>query len=84
MHRRGRDLLGPVGECAQPGQHAVSCWYRWRVGSLTLEYRVLMILTVLGSVPIYSLMQVYHKRHEPGWSGLSRLLAAWPGSAGGV
>jgi putative colanic acid biosynthesis UDP-glucose lipid carrier transferase len=48
----------------------------WRVGSLTSEYRVLMILTVLGSVPIYSVMQVYHKRHE--WlSGLARLLAAW-------
>ena len=47
-----------------------------RVGSLTSEYRVLMILTVLGSVPIYSVMQVYHKRHE--WlSGLGRLLAAW-------
>jgi Undecaprenyl-phosphate glucose phosphotransferase len=47
-----------------------------RVGSLTSEYRVLMILTVLGSVPIYSVMQVYHKRHGA-LSGLSRLLAGW-------
>lgn len=48
----------------------------WRVGSLTSEYRVLIILTVLGSVPIYSMMQVYHKRHGM-LVGLGRLLAAW-------
>ena len=48
----------------------------WRVGSLTSPYRVLMILTVLGSVPIYSAMQVYHKRHGL-LVGLSRLLAGW-------
>ena len=48
----------------------------WRVGSLTSEYRVLMILTVLGSVPIYSVMQVYHKRHGL-LVGLGRLLAGW-------
>ena len=48
----------------------------WRNGSLTSEYRVLMILTVFGSVPIYSVMQVYHKRHGA-LSGLGRLLAAW-------
>lgn len=48
----------------------------WRVGSLTSEYRVLMILTILGSVPIYSVMQVYHKRHGL-LAGLGRLLAGW-------
>ncbi|VVN78675.1 undecaprenyl-phosphate glucose phosphotransferase [Pseudomonas fluorescens] len=48
----------------------------WRVGSLNSEYRILMILTVLGSVPIYSVMEVYHKRHGL-LSGLGRLLAAW-------
>jgi putative colanic acid biosynthesis UDP-glucose lipid carrier transferase len=48
----------------------------WRVGSLTSEYRILMILTVLGSVPIYSMMQVYHKRHGL-VVGLGRLLAGW-------
>lgn len=48
----------------------------WRVGSLTSEYRVLMTLTVLGSMPIYSAMQVYHKRHGL-LNGLGRLLAGW-------
>ncbi|KQZ86342.1 MULTISPECIES: undecaprenyl-phosphate glucose phosphotransferase [unclassified Pseudomonas] len=48
----------------------------WRVGSLTSPYRILMILTVLGSVPIYSMMQVYHKRHGL-VVGLGRLLAGW-------
>lgn len=48
----------------------------WRVGSLTSGYRILIILTVLGSVPIYSVMQVYHKRHGM-LVGLGRLLAAW-------
>ncbi|MBC8998606.1 undecaprenyl-phosphate glucose phosphotransferase [Pseudomonas sp. N40(2020)] len=48
----------------------------WRVGSLTSEYRILIILTVLGSVPIYSLMRVYHKRHGL-LVGLGRLLAGW-------
>ncbi|KAB0494297.1 undecaprenyl-phosphate glucose phosphotransferase [Pseudomonas vancouverensis] len=47
-----------------------------RVGGLPSEYRLLMILTVLGSVPIYSLMQVYYKRHGL-LVGLSRLLAGW-------
>ncbi|MBP5959328.1 undecaprenyl-phosphate glucose phosphotransferase [Pseudomonas anatoliensis] len=49
---------------------------QWRVGSLPSEYRVLMILTILGSVPTYSLMQVYHKRHGL-LAGLTRLLAGW-------
>ncbi|VVN11266.1 UDP-glucose:undecaprenyl-phosphate glucose-1-phosphate transferase [Pseudomonas fluorescens] len=48
----------------------------WRVGDLTSPYRVLMILTVLGSVPIYGAMQVYHKRHGL-LVGLARLLAGW-------
>ena len=48
----------------------------WRVGVLSSPYRVLMILTVLGSVPIYGAMQVYHKRHGL-LVGLARLLAGW-------
>jgi Undecaprenyl-phosphate glucose phosphotransferase len=48
----------------------------WRVGSLTSDYRILIILTVLGSVPIYSVMHVYHKRHGL-LVGLGRLLAGW-------
>lgn len=48
----------------------------WRVGMVTSEYRVLMFLTVFGSIPIYSVMHVYHKDYGL-LSGLVRLLAGW-------
>ncbi len=45
-------------------------------GEIGSADRVLAILTLLGSVPAYSLMQVYHKRL--GYlSGLARLLCGW-------
>jgi putative colanic acid biosynthesis UDP-glucose lipid carrier transferase len=47
-----------------------------RGASVDSEYRVAMILTVLGSVPAYSFLQVYHKRHGI-LSGMGRLLAGW-------
>jgi putative colanic acid biosynthesis UDP-glucose lipid carrier transferase len=47
-----------------------------QVGTVASEYRVAMILTVLGSVPAYSFLQVYHKRHGI-LSGMGRLLAGW-------
>ena len=40
------------------------------------QYRVLAALTVLGSLPSYSLLQVYHKRHRY-LTGLGRLLLGW-------
>ncbi|HEX8596222.1 MAG TPA: undecaprenyl-phosphate glucose phosphotransferase [Pseudomonas sp.] len=46
------------------------------IGSIPYPYRVLMIVGVLGSVPIYSLLHVYHKRFGY-WRGLLRLLAGW-------
>ncbi len=45
-------------------------------GSVDSPYRVAMILAVLGSVPAYGFLQVYHKRHGL-LSGLGRLLAGW-------
>lgn len=45
-------------------------------GEVSEYYRVLMLMTLLASVPAYSLLQVYDKRK--GYvSGLARLLAAW-------
>lgn len=45
-------------------------------GEVSAHYRVLAVLTFLGSVPAYSLLQVYHKRH--GYlTGLGRLLLGW-------
>jgi putative colanic acid biosynthesis UDP-glucose lipid carrier transferase len=54
-----------------------------RLGSVDSEYRVAMILTVLGSVPAYSFLQVYHKRHGI-LSGMGRLLAGWTSLLGAL
>ena len=45
-------------------------------GYIATEYRVLLLLAVLASVPIYTALHVYHKRYGYGL-GLLRLLAAW-------
>ena len=47
-----------------------------KTGEIATQYRVLAVVTLLGSVPVYSLMRVYSKQH--GYlSGLARLAAAW-------
>lgn len=45
-------------------------------GAVPGDYRLLIVLSVLGSVPVYILLRVYHKRHGYS-SGLVRLLAGW-------
>jgi len=40
------------------------------------QYRVLMMIGVLASVPVYSFLHVYHKRLNY-LSGLLRLLGGW-------
>ncbi|WP_280291550.1 undecaprenyl-phosphate glucose phosphotransferase [Pseudomonas sp. BN417] len=47
-----------------------------KTGHIETQYRILALYTLLGSVPAYSLMRVYHKHH--GYVvGLGRLLAGW-------
>ena len=47
-----------------------------KTGELASHYRVLAAFTLLCSVPVYSLMRVYHSQH--GYLvGMSRLLAGW-------
>lgn len=47
-----------------------------KTGEVDTQYRMLGAFIVLGSVPAYSLMQVYHKQH--GYLvGVGRLLAGW-------
>ena len=47
-----------------------------KTGEVDTQYRILSVLMLLGSVPAYSMMQVYHKQH--GYLvGLGRLLAGW-------
>ena len=47
-----------------------------KTGEVDTQYRMLAAFMLLGSVPAYSMMQVYHKQH--GYLvGLGRLLAGW-------
>lgn len=47
-----------------------------RFGEVPAEYRLLLALTVLGSVPAYMLLRVYHKRYSYP-AGLLHLAAGW-------
>jgi putative colanic acid biosynthesis UDP-glucose lipid carrier transferase len=47
-----------------------------RFGEVPTVYRLLIALTVLGSVPAYMLLRVYHKRYDYA-SGLAHLAAGW-------
>jgi len=47
-----------------------------RFGYIAVEYRGLMVIGMLSSIPIYSALHVYHKRYGYG-SGLLRVLAGW-------
>lgn len=53
------------------------CLLTWmKTGDIAAHYRVFAVLALLLSVPVYSLLRVYHKQH--GYLvGLARLLAAW-------
>ncbi|MBY8933974.1 MULTISPECIES: undecaprenyl-phosphate glucose phosphotransferase [Pseudomonas] len=75
-HRRGLTFWGQWLCALSLTTVLLMLLVHWRVGSLNSEYRILIILAVLGSVPIYSVMQVYHKRHGL-LVGLGRLLAGW-------
>ncbi|MFW9082009.1 undecaprenyl-phosphate glucose phosphotransferase [Pseudomonas sp. P2757] len=75
-HRRGLTFWGQWLAAMTLVNLLLIVLVHWRIGYLPSEYRMLMILTILGSVPTYSLMQVYHKRHGL-LIGLGRLLAGW-------
>ncbi|WP_256218803.1 undecaprenyl-phosphate glucose phosphotransferase [Pseudomonas agarici] len=45
-------------------------------GAVNFHYRMLAILTLLVSVPVYSALQVYYKKHDY-FNGLARLLLGW-------
>ncbi|MDH4610286.1 undecaprenyl-phosphate glucose phosphotransferase [Pseudomonas sp. BN102] len=52
-------------------------------GEIGLHYRMLALFVLFGSVPVYSLMRVYHKKH--GYLvGLCRLLGGWLILLGGL
>ena len=75
-HRKGLTFWSQWA-CGMALANLVLIMLVWdRGASVDSEYRVAMILTVLGSVPAYSFLQVYHKRHGI-LSGMGRLLAGW-------
>lgn len=53
------------------------CLLTWiKTGDIAAHYRVFAVMALLLSVPVYSLLRVYHKQH--GYLlGLTRLLGAW-------
>lgn len=76
VNRRGLTFWGQWA-CAMILSNLVICEIIYqRFGAVPSEYRVLMILGLFGSVPLYSLLHVYHKRYGYGM-GLLRLLAGW-------
>ncbi|WP_150305039.1 undecaprenyl-phosphate glucose phosphotransferase [Pseudomonas saliphila] len=46
------------------------------LGVVSTQYRLLIVITVFGSVPAYMLLHVYHKRHSY-LSGLVHLMGGW-------
>ncbi|MFV3384130.1 undecaprenyl-phosphate glucose phosphotransferase [Pseudomonas sp. NY15364] len=47
-----------------------------KTGEIDTQYRILALLTLLGSVPAYSLVGAYQKHHSH-LAGLGRLLGGW-------
>lgn len=47
-----------------------------KTGQVGAQYRIMAIFTLLGSVPAYTLMRVYHKKYGC-LVGLGRLLSGW-------
>ncbi len=47
-----------------------------KTGTIGGGYRLLMVLTVMGSIPVYSLLRVYQKNLSY-FAGLTRVLSAW-------
>lgn len=48
----------------------------YQTGEISTAYRVFAALTVLSSIPAYSILKVYYKKHSY-LNGLSRLLMGW-------
>lgn len=48
-----------------------------KTGDFESQYRILMAVAMLGSVPAYTLMNVYDRRREGSFTGLIRLLGGW-------
>ena len=75
-NRRGLTFWAQWATAMLLANMVLSALVVWKYGTIPSEYRLLGVLTLLGSVPAYAMLQVYHKRHRL-LSGLGRLLAGW-------
>lgn len=75
-NRRGLTFWAQWAAAMLLANMVLSALVVWKYGTIPSEYRLLGVLTLLGSVPAYAMLQVYHKRHRL-LSGLGRLLAGW-------
>jgi putative colanic acid biosysnthesis UDP-glucose lipid carrier transferase len=83
VNRRGLTFWGQW-LFAMTAASAVLCYLVWQqYGIVAIQYRLLVVITVLCSVPAYALFQVYHKRHSY-VTGLGHLLAGWSALLGGL
>lgn len=76
VNRRGLTFWGQWA-CAMSLVSGLLCYLVYQqFGAVPAQYRLLLVITVLGSVPAYTLLHVYHKKHSYR-AGLSHLLAGW-------
>ncbi len=76
VNRRGLTFWGQW-ICAMGLVSGLLCYLVYQqFGAVPAQYRLLLVITVLGSVPAYTLLHVYHKKHSYR-AGLSHLLAGW-------
>ncbi|MEH6387417.1 undecaprenyl-phosphate glucose phosphotransferase [Pseudomonas profundi] len=76
VNRRGLTFWGQW-LCAMFLVSGLLCYLVYQhVGVVSTQYRLLIVITIFGSVPAYMLMHVYHKRHSY-LSGMVHLMGGW-------
>ncbi len=83
VNRRGLTFWGQW-LFAMSAAGALLCYFvQQQYGIVATQYRLLVVIAILGSVPAYVIFQVYHKRHSY-LTGLGHLLAGWSALLGGL
>ncbi|HDZ57874.1 MAG TPA: undecaprenyl-phosphate glucose phosphotransferase [Pseudomonas xinjiangensis] len=76
VNRRGLTFWGQW-LCAISLVSGLLCYLVFQqFGTVSAQYRLLIVITIFGSVPAYMLLHVYHKKHSY-FAGLGHLLAGW-------
>jgi putative colanic acid biosysnthesis UDP-glucose lipid carrier transferase len=83
VNRRGLTFWGQWLFAMAAASTLLGYFVQQQYGVIAAQYRLLMVITILCSVPAYVLFQVYHKRHSY-LTGLGHLLAGWSALLGGL